>query len=158
MLGISQLKSFGGLRVINPIFKKSNSLGLLGVKLRMSSTENTPRYKEKYYVDPDPQAGDYPNLPWIKSEEKTPYGWWDRQNRRNFGEPVHEHFEILGMQTNSVYPHPSWSKVLLQWTVFVSILGGGAFIVSYFVPEKVAIPRHYPFEGLKNEHGGVPVS
>ncbi|OMJ18344.1 NADH dehydrogenase [ubiquinone] 1 beta subcomplex subunit 8, mitochondrial [Smittium culicis] len=110
--------------------------------------------KKEYYVDKDAQIGDYPNLPWIKAEEKTPYGWWDRQNRRNFGEVVHEHEDILGMQSNSVYYHPPWSKVLLQWVGFVSLLAGGAFLVYYIVPPPVAVPKFYPFNGLEKEMGG----
>lgn len=36
----------------------------------------------------DPQIGDYPNLPWVNKQLRTPIGWWDNQERRNYGEPV----------------------------------------------------------------------
>ncbi|PVU96086.1 hypothetical protein BB561_001406 [Smittium simulii] len=127
---------------------------MLGYGIRFES--GGPQYKKKYYVDPDPQIGDYPNLPFIKGELKTPYGWWDRQMRRNFGDTLQEHEDILGTQSNSEYYTPPWSKVLMQWTVFVSILGTGAYIISFYVPERPAIPRHYPFNGLENELGGKP--
>lgn len=32
--------------------------------------------------------GDYPDLPWVSAQDKTPYGWWDIQDRRNRGDPV----------------------------------------------------------------------
>ncbi|OLY82345.1 NADH dehydrogenase [ubiquinone] 1 beta subcomplex subunit 8, mitochondrial [Smittium mucronatum] len=112
-------------------------------------------YKKKYYVDEDPQAGDYPNLPWIRSEEKTPYGWWDRQYRRNFGDTLHEHEDILNMQSVTVYYHPPWSIVLGQWVAFVSLLGAGAYLVYFLVPEPVAVPKFYPYNGLEKEMGGL---
>ena len=36
----------------------------------------------------DPQLGDYPQLPDISRQTRSPTGWWDIQNRRNFGETV----------------------------------------------------------------------
>lgn len=36
----------------------------------------------------DPQIGDYPNLPRWSAQERGPYGWWDPQDKRNFGETV----------------------------------------------------------------------
>jgi len=32
--------------------------------------------------------GDYPDLPAISAQEKSPYGWWDPQDRRNKEETV----------------------------------------------------------------------
>jgi NADH dehydrogenase (ubiquinone) 1 beta subcomplex subunit 8 len=36
----------------------------------------------------DPQIGDYPNLPRMTAQVRGPYGWWDPQDKRNFGEDV----------------------------------------------------------------------
>lgn len=36
----------------------------------------------------DPQLADYPQLPWISNQSLPPRGWWDTQERRNFGDPV----------------------------------------------------------------------
>jgi NADH dehydrogenase (ubiquinone) 1 beta subcomplex subunit 8 len=36
----------------------------------------------------DPQIGDYPNLPRMTTQVRGPYGWWDPQDKRNFGEDV----------------------------------------------------------------------
>lgn len=49
---------------------------------RAQSTLNTGE------VTQDPQIGDYPNLPRWSSQARGPYGWWDPQDKRNFGEPV----------------------------------------------------------------------
>lgn len=39
--------------------------------------------------------GDYPKMPWTSIDERSPYQRWDDPvNRRNFGEPIPEEFEI----------------------------------------------------------------
>jgi NADH dehydrogenase (ubiquinone) 1 beta subcomplex subunit 8 len=50
--------------------------------VRPQSTLNTGEIVE------DPQIGDYPNLPRNSTQARGPYGWWDPQDRRNFGETV----------------------------------------------------------------------
>jgi len=32
--------------------------------------------------------GDYPDLPWISAQDRSPHGWWDIQDRRNREDPV----------------------------------------------------------------------
>ncbi|PVV01857.1 hypothetical protein BB560_003711 [Smittium megazygosporum] len=125
---------------------------ILNAGIRFQSTNS--KGNKQYYVDPDPQIGEYPNLPYIMNEERTPYGWWDRQMRRNFGETVHENDEILNMHANSVYEHPPWSTILKQWIAFLGIIGGGIYLMSFTIIERPAIPRHYPYEGLKVETAG----
>lgn len=49
---------------------------------RNQSTVSTGKVVE------DPQIGDYPNLPHLSSQIRSPFGWDDNQDRRNFGEPV----------------------------------------------------------------------
>jgi len=67
------------------------------------------------------QNGNYPDpnltsaLP-VKRQFRDPYGdWWDKQERRNYGEPVHEDNDILGMFSPEVYTHftPAWGGVLI---------------------------------------------
>src|ERR1700722_1438414 len=40
------------------------------------------------HVQKDPQIGEYPNLPHLSAQERSPFGWDDNQDRRNFEEPV----------------------------------------------------------------------
>jgi NADH dehydrogenase (ubiquinone) 1 beta subcomplex subunit 8 len=49
---------------------------------RNQSTVSTGKVVE------DPQIGDYPNLPHLSNQIRSPFGWDDNQDRRNFGEPV----------------------------------------------------------------------
>lgn len=43
---------------------------------------------EKAPVFDDPQIGDYPNLPYENHQTRAASGYWDKQGRVNFGEPV----------------------------------------------------------------------
>lgn len=67
--------------------------------------------------------GNYPDptlisaLP-IKRQFRDPYaGWWDPQERRNYGEPVHEDNDVLGMFSPEAYTHykPGFGGVLMVW-------------------------------------------
>ncbi|XP_076245772.1 NADH:ubiquinone oxidoreductase subunit ASHI [Calliopsis andreniformis] len=61
---------------------------------------------EKYGMHPDEYkplphdetgAGDYPDLPWISVEARDPYYPWDMPAiRRNYGEPIHYQFDMMG--------------------------------------------------------------
>ena len=65
--------------------------------------------------------GNYPDpsltsaLP-LKRQFRDPYGgWWDPIERRNYGEPVHEDNDILGIFSPEQYTHftAGWGGVLL---------------------------------------------
>ncbi|KAJ2362752.1 hypothetical protein H4S02_011296, partial [Coemansia sp. RSA 2611] len=63
------------LRCSVQLSKQSPVLALRGLRF-----QSTSPYKKKYYVDPEPQIGDYPNLPQEFYEDRPQRGWWDRQN------------------------------------------------------------------------------
>ena len=47
----------------------------------------------------------------MKRAHRDPYGgWWDAQEKRNFGEPVHEDNEILSVFSPEQYTHVSPGK------------------------------------------------
>ncbi|KAJ2782956.1 hypothetical protein H4R18_001972 [Coemansia javaensis] len=113
------------------------------------------RYKEQPYLDPDPQIGDYPNLPHRFAEDRPQRGWWDRQNRRNFGEPIPEQDEILNMMAPTRYRAPGWRQIGKMWAGFVATIGGVYFLISQTRAERPYVRSFYP-NGLKDELGGVP--
>ncbi|CZT22260.1 uncharacterized protein RCC_08129 [Ramularia collo-cygni] len=106
--------------------------------------------------------GNYPDpsltsaLP-LKRQFRDPYAdWWDPQERRNYGEPIHEDNDILGIFTPEEYTHfkPGWGAVLLvrlhQYVgtgqqlmpmqgSFVASVFGLAYVVGKFYPDKVFI-------------------
>ena len=107
------------------------------------------------------QNGGYVNPPAIKRAFRDPYGdWWDKQERRNFGEPVHEDNDTLGIFSTEPYTHfkPGHGAVLLgTFIASVFVLMG---LVRQYYPDTPAVPRTFP-GGLDRELGGagaVPVS
>ncbi|KAF2216059.1 hypothetical protein CERZMDRAFT_82107 [Cercospora zeae-maydis SCOH1-5] len=103
--------------------------------------------------------GNYPDpsltsaLP-IKRQFRDPYGdWWDKQERRNYGEPVHEDNDILGIFSPDVYTHvtPGWGGVLLG--TFVGAVGVLCAVVYRFYPDRPSVSRSFP-DGLEAELGG----
>jgi NADH dehydrogenase (ubiquinone) 1 beta subcomplex subunit 8 len=100
------------------------------------------------------QNGGYINPPLEKRSNRDPYGdWWDKQERRNYGEPVHEDNDILGALSLHDYDHftPGWGAVLLG--TFVATVLGLCGVVSLVYPDKISVPKSYE-GGLEAELGG----
>jgi len=103
--------------------------------------------------DPNMNGG-YVNPPPVKRQYRDPYGdWWDKQERRNYGEPVHEDNDILGVFSTHSYDHfkPGFGAVLLG--TFVASVGVLMAVVYQFYPDKASVPRTFP-DGLEKELGG----
>jgi hypothetical protein len=67
------------------------------------------------------QNGNYPDpsltssLP-LKRQHRDPYAdWWDPIERRNYGEPVHEDNDILGVFSTEDYTHFSAARGGFLW-------------------------------------------
>ncbi|TFK74103.1 hypothetical protein BDN72DRAFT_886500 [Pluteus cervinus] len=104
--------------------------------------------------EPDPQLGDYPQLPWVSRQTLPAKGWDDPLLRRNFGDTLHEQEEVLSMWGPDVAPIPP-KQALFQFTLaalgFVSF---GLLVKNVLAQEPPAIRREYPFDGLVTELGG----
>ncbi|KAJ4292536.1 hypothetical protein N0V90_009199 [Kalmusia sp. IMI 367209] len=104
-------------------------------------------------ADPNMNGG-YINPPAEMRNKRDPYAdWWDKQDRRNYGEPVHEDNDIQGALALHDYDHfkPGWGGVLLG-TFIVSVFGLCG-IVSLYYPDKKSVPKTYE-NGLEAELGG----
>jgi NADH dehydrogenase (ubiquinone) 1 beta subcomplex subunit 8 len=55
--------------------------------LRRPAATLTRTYTQK---EVDPQLNGYPQLPNDSKQSLSPYGWWDIQMRRNFGDTVQQ--------------------------------------------------------------------
>ena len=100
------------------------------------------------------QNGGYINPPAIKREHRDPYAdWWDKQERRNFGEPLHEDNDILGRFALEDYTHMTPSKALVMWGGFIGIVMALYFGTSLVMPDRPSAPREYE-GGLDRELGG----
>ncbi|KAI0077930.1 hypothetical protein K474DRAFT_1690650 [Panus rudis PR-1116 ss-1] len=110
----------------------------------------TPKEQED-----DPQLGDYPRLPWVSKQTRPARGWEDPQMRRNFGEPLHEKEEILSMWGPDIPVVPP--PIALRWfsMAVASFVTFGVIVKFALVPDRPAVPREYPFDGLVTELGGL---
>ncbi|RYN86794.1 hypothetical protein AA0120_g8058 [Alternaria tenuissima] len=104
-------------------------------------------------ADPN-QNGGYINPPAEKRGNRDPYGdYWDKQERRNYGEPCHEDNDILGVLALHDYNHfsPQWGFVLMG--TFIATVFGLCAAVGTVYPDKLSAPKTYP-DGLEAELGG----
>ncbi|KAJ5622010.1 hypothetical protein N7528_005242 [Penicillium herquei] len=102
----------------------------------------------------DWQNGGYQNPPRVKRAFRDPYGgWWDQQEKRNFGEPVHEENEILGVFSPEQYTHVTAGKGFLHLGIWVAAFLSVCGVVSLYYPDKPSVPKVYA-DGLEKELGG----
>ena len=100
------------------------------------------------------QNGGYINPPAPKRQFRDPYGdWWDKQERRNYGEPVHEDNDIMGMFSPDEYMHFKPGKAFFLLGCFVTTVFGLCGVVSIYYPDKPSAQRTFP-GGLSTELGG----
>jgi NADH dehydrogenase (ubiquinone) 1 beta subcomplex subunit 8 len=100
------------------------------------------------------QNGGYINPPRIKRQFRDPHAdWWDKQERRNFGEPVHEDHDILGMFSTYEYTWITPGKGLAQIGAFIVAFLSVVYVVKLTYPDRVSYPREFE-GGLERELGG----
>ncbi|CAG8526010.1 1996_t:CDS:2 [Scutellospora calospora] len=136
------------------------SLPVLSQSFPVTSRGQIVRHKSvkppKPFVE-DPQIGDYPNLPVEFKLDRPPLGWDDLQNRRNFGEPLHEEEEILNVWSFDRYDI-SFGDAATQLLTFFALLGVYMFAIKQTDNEPPAIKKQYPYNGLRDEMGGESVN
>jgi NADH dehydrogenase (ubiquinone) 1 beta subcomplex subunit 8 len=100
------------------------------------------------------QNGGYQNPPAEKRQFRDPYGdWWDKQERRNYGEPVHEDNDVLGIFSLEEYTHMTPARGFLLWGGFISVVLGLSALVHTYYPDRPSTPKEYA-DGLEPELGG----
>ncbi|KAF2453475.1 NADH:ubiquinone oxidoreductase 20.1kD subunit [Lineolata rhizophorae] len=120
---------------------------------RPFSTAQPRRQQLTEAEDPD-MNGAYPNPPPVKRQHRDPYApWWDQQERRNFGEPVHEDNDVLGILSTEDYQHFSQRRGLMLWGFTIATFAALMATVKMLYPDKPAAPRTFP-GGLDEELGG----
>ncbi|KAH8904949.1 hypothetical protein BR93DRAFT_898352 [Coniochaeta sp. PMI_546] len=99
--------------------------------------------------------GGYINPPEIKRQFRDPHAdWWDKQERRNYGEPVHENHDQMGVFTPHEYTWVSPAKGFFQFGCFIAVLVGLCYTVKAVYPDKKSYPREFE-GGLERELGGA---
>ncbi|KAI0264474.1 Ndufb8, NADH dehydrogenase 19kDa subunit [Gloeopeniophorella convolvens] len=103
----------------------------------------------------DPQLNGYPQLPNEFRQNLPPKGWWDIQMRRNFGDTMHEREEMYSMWGPDA-PHVPPSTALNHFAIALTGFVTFGLLCRYaLVPDRPAVPRQYPFNGLVKELGGL---
>lgn len=98
--------------------------------------------------------GGYINPPRIKRQFRDPHAnWWDPQERRNFGEPIHEDNDVLGIFSPYEYTWTSTGPGLLMIGTFITVFLGVTGVVYFNYPDMPAYPREFE-GGLERELGG----
>ncbi|KAF9870595.1 hypothetical protein CkaCkLH20_11901 [Colletotrichum karsti] len=117
--------------------------------------EKYPEYPRLSEAEDPNMNGGYINPPFIKRQHRDPHAnWWDKQERRNFGEPVHEDHDLLGMFSPHEYTWTTTGPGLLQIGAFIAVFLGVCGAVSMAYPDKPSYPREFP-GGLERELGGA---
>jgi NADH dehydrogenase (ubiquinone) 1 beta subcomplex subunit 8 len=94
------------------------------------------------------------NPPRVKRQFRDPYGdWWDKQERRNYGEPIHEDNDLLAQFTPHEYTHMRSGQAFFLVGCFVAAVLGLAGVTSLYYPDKPSVPKTYE-DGLEKELGG----
>ncbi|KIH94038.1 NADH dehydrogenase (ubiquinone) 1 beta subcomplex 8 [Sporothrix brasiliensis 5110] len=90
----------------------------------------------------------------VKRQFRDPHGdWWDKQERRNYNEPVHEDYDQLGMFTPYEYTWTTTGKGLAQIGAFLAVFLAVVYTVKETYPDRVTVPRTFE-GGLERELGG----
>ncbi|KAL8396791.1 hypothetical protein RB594_003757 [Gaeumannomyces avenae] len=103
--------------------------------------------------DPDMNGG-FVNPPPIKRQFRDPHAdWWDKQERRNYGEPIHEDYDIHGMFTPHEYTWVTPGKGAVQFGAFVAVFLAILAGLKLTYPDVQSYPREFE-GGLERELGG----
>ncbi|WFD00116.1 hypothetical protein MYAM1_002862 [Malassezia yamatoensis] len=102
----------------------------------------------------DPQLGDYPAMP-LDNQQFRPYSkkWWDPQDRRQFGETLHEQDDVLSMWSPDAYKTPG-PVALRHFLMAVAGIAGFSYIIYVSQPEAPMLRKTFPRDGLASELGG----
>ncbi|KAK4050092.1 hypothetical protein OIV83_003663 [Microbotryomycetes sp. JL201] len=105
---------------------------------------NPPAPSGSYDPELDPQLADmaYPKLYTESRQLRNPRGWWDSQERIQFGEPVPEQDDVQSMWAPDVHKVKPSSAFTQLAVVFATVFGFG-YLVCATSPSSPALPRGY---------------
>ncbi|KAJ3824701.1 hypothetical protein F5878DRAFT_628128 [Lentinula raphanica] len=126
---------------------------------RLASTSSSGKAYIPLDIDTNPEpVQDYQYAPPVSRQHLPPYGWDDLQMRRNFGDPLAEHDELMSMWAPDIPPPGVKPRTaLIHFLLAVGAFTGIFFGTKWFLtPEPHFIRRTYPYDGLSTELGGLP--
>lgn len=105
-----------------------------------------------------PEIGDYPDFEQKLYQNRDPYAKYDdQQNRRNKNDPLSIDDDLYDMWSPDYLQPVSDKTALFHNFIFFSIVFGLGYSVYHFQlnPEKPALPRSYPYNGLAKNLGSA---
>ncbi|KAE8222085.1 hypothetical protein CF319_g4660 [Tilletia indica] len=123
-----------------------------------TSASSTSSSSSNNGINKDPQLGDYPDLPLVSLQHRrwSP-NWWDPQEKRNFGETLHEQHDAMSVWAPDAHALPA-STALFQFALAGLAMTAFAGMVYLTKFERPAVPRTYPRDGLRAEMGGTELA
>ncbi|TWU72841.1 hypothetical protein ED733_002366 [Metarhizium rileyi] len=144
--------SFAATRCL-PVLQRRGFLPASLSDRRVIDAKYPDRQTTSESEDPGMNGG-YINPPRIKRQFRDPYAsWWDPQERRNFGEPIHEDNDVLGIFSPYEY---TWTKPgpgFVMVGCFIAVFLGVSGLVYLKYPDQPTYPREFE-AGLERELGG----
>ncbi|KAK6338987.1 hypothetical protein TWF696_009783 [Orbilia brochopaga] len=90
-----------------------------------------------------------------KAQFRDPYEkWWDPQERRNFGDPIHEDFDNLGIFSLWEYTAATTKQAAISCACAIALGLGICGVIYQTYPDRPAVPREFPDNGLEKALGG----
>ncbi|WFD29924.1 hypothetical protein MSPP1_000938 [Malassezia sp. CBS 17886] len=106
----------------------------------------------------DAQLGSYPAMP-KETQQFRPHSpnWWDPQERRNYGEVLHEEDDVLNMWSPDKYKTKP-TKALGDFLIAVGALASFSYVVYRMTPEPPMARKTFPRDGLSAELNAPPAT
>uniref|UniRef100_A0A646QFF0 NADH-1b8 n=1 Tax=Hemiscolopendra marginata TaxID=943146 RepID=A0A646QFF0_9MYRI len=109
---------------------------------------------EDYEPFPEDEGyGDYPNLPMVSAEAKDPFAVWDHAaHKRNFGEPLHIHADMLGEDRYNASFRPQ-VPYHIQVLTLIGVISGCAvlfYLGEIFKIHHSMMPKQLYTKGVKH--------
>merc|ERR1712141_346918 len=120
-----------------------------------------PDWEDRGPKDDGLGIGDYPNLPERSYQLRDPYvKYWDQQDRRNFGEPLHEEDDILSIWMPDRHDESmtTANEALRNLCIAFGLLGFIYYLSTFYNEENSSevVPKLFPYNNLYLENGGDP--
>nr|XP_047125973.1 NADH dehydrogenase [ubiquinone] 1 beta subcomplex subunit 8, mitochondrial [Hydra vulgaris] len=121
-----------------------------------------PEWIDQKWKDDGLGHGDYPNYKEFSYQLRDPYKkYWDQQDRRDFGEPLHIEHDILSvwMPDESANHAKTYGEMFFHLCLAFGALGVLLWFSECVYDAKsrdTAVPKPYPYNNLYLEMGGDP--
>ncbi|GEQ71984.1 hypothetical protein JCM33374_g5670 [Metschnikowia sp. JCM 33374] len=143
-----------GLRSV----QRAPRFGLRSVTTKTTITDHLTGETIKLTDPKHPQYADYPNVEPRFASSRDPYATYDfQQLRRNKNEPMNIDEDMYDMWSPDYYQFVSDKTALKHNGIFLSLFIGFGLVIAFgeINPEKPAMPRSYPYNGLAKSLGSA---